>query len=143
MKIFLKRLNDDYHFETRNERGHVIHLDNKSETLQPKGASPMELLLMGIAGCSGIDIVMILKKQQVEIKDLQMEVIGTRRGEGAVPNTFTGIHVKVELEGDMSENKAQRAADLSFEKYCSVAKMLEKAAEVTYEVHLNGTPLQK
>jgi len=141
MKIYLRRLNDDYHFETRNERGHIVHLDNKSES-EAKGASPMELLLMGIAGCSGIDIVMILKKQQVEIYDLQMEVVGTRRGEGAVPNTFTGIHVKVMLQGDMTENKAKRAADLSFEKYCSVAKMLEKAAEVTYEVHLNGTLVQ-
>lgn len=138
MKVFLKRLNDAYHFETRNERGHVVHLDNKSETDDPKGASPMELLLMGIAGCSSIDIVMILSKQQLEIKDLQMEVEGTRRGEGAIPNTFTGIHLKVLLEGNIPENKALRAAELSFEKYCSVAKMLEKAADVTYELHLNG-----
>lgn len=138
MKIYLKRLNDAYHFETRNERGHIIHLDNKSASDDPKGASPMELLLMGIAGCSGIDMVMILSKQHVEIKDLQMEVVGTRKGEDAVPNTFTGIHLKVSLEGDMTANKAQRAADLSFEKYCSVAKMLEQAADITYEVHLNG-----
>lgn len=137
MKIHLKRLNDNYHFETVNERGDVVHLDNKSEP-NPQGASPMELLLMGIAGCSGIDIVMILKKQQLEIKDMKMEVEGFRKDDGTVPNVFTRIHVKVFLEGDIPANKAQRAAALSFEKYCSVAMMLQKAAEITYDVTLNG-----
>lgn len=137
MKIQLKRLNDKYHFETKNERGHVIHLDNKSEA-DPQGASPMELLLMGIAGCSGIDMVMILGKQQLEIEDLQMDVEGFRKDDGTVPNTFTRIHIKVFLKGDIPENKAIRAAALSFEKYCSVAMMLEKAAEITYEVYVNG-----
>lgn len=136
MKIKLKRLNKDYHFETVNERGDVIHLDNKSVE-DPKGASPMELLLMGIAGCSGIDIVMILNKQQLELTDLQMEVEGSRV-EGAVPNVFTGIHLKIMLEGEIPENKARRAVDLSLEKYCSVAKMLEKTAEISAEVFLNG-----
>lgn len=136
MKIYLKRQNNDYHFETVNERGDVVQLDNKSEP-DPQGASPMELLLMGIAGCSGIDIVMILKKQQLELKDLQMEVEGTRV-EGAIPNVFTGIHLKISMEGDIPENKARRAVDLSLEKYCSVAKMLEKTAEISAEIKLNG-----
>lgn len=137
MKIQLKRLNDKYHFETWNERGHVVQLDNKSEP-DPKGASPMELLLMGIAGCSGIDMVMILGKQQLEIEDLQMEVEGFRKDDGIVPNTFTRIHIKVFLKGEIPDNKAVRAAALSFEKYCSVAMMLEKAAEITYDVYVNG-----
>lgn len=137
MKVQLKRLNNNYHFETRNERGDIVHLDNNSED-KPQGASPMELLLMGIAGCSGIDMVMILKKQHLELRDLQMEVDGARHDDGTIPNTFTGIHVKVYMEGEIPENKAKRAADLSFETYCSVAKMLEKAAPITYEVHLNG-----
>lgn len=137
MKIQLKRLNNDYHFETTNERGHVVHLDNKGETVA-HGASPMELLLMGIAGCSGIDIVMILKKQHLELEDLHMEVEGRRKDDGSIPNTFTNIHVKVFLKGEIPENKARRAVDLSFETYCSVAKMLEKVAAVSYEVSLNG-----
>lgn len=136
MKINLKRLNDEYHFETKNERGDVVHLDNKS-VVDPQGASPMELLLMGIAGCSSIDIVMILKKQHLELTDLQMEVEG-KRIEGAVPNVFTEIHLKVLLEGEVSPAKAKRAVGLSLEKYCSVAKMLEKTAEITYEISLNG-----
>lgn len=139
MKIHLKRLNNDYHFETRNERGNVVHLDNKS-VADPQGASPMELLLMGIAGCSSIDIVMILKKQHLELTDMQMEVEGFRQ-EGAIPNVFTGIHLKVKLEGEISPAKAKRAVNLSLEKYCSVAKMLEKTAQITYEITVNGEPV--
>lgn len=135
MKIHLKRLNDNYHFETKNERGNVVRLDNKSEP-NPQGASPMELLLMGVAGCSSIDIVMILKKQKIELEDLQMEVEGFRQ-EGAIPNVFTAIKLKVLLKGDFSPEKARRAVDLSIEKYCSVAKMLEKTAAISYDVYLN------
>lgn len=136
MKIHLKRLNTNYHFETKNERGDIVHLDNKSEP-NPQGASPMELLLMGIAGCSSIDIVLILKKQHIELEDLQMEVEGSRV-DGAVPNVFTGIHLNVLLKGELSASKAKRAVDLSLEKYCSVAKMLEKTASITYGITLNG-----
>ena len=141
MKIHLKRLNENYHFETVNERGNIIHLDNKSEP-NPQGASPMELLLMGIAGCSGIDIVMILKKQQLEMTNLEMDVEGFRV-DGAVPNVFTRIHLKITIDGEIPENKAKRAVDLSLEKYCSVAKMLEKTAEITTEIILNGSPVKK
>lgn len=136
MKISLKRLNENYHFETKNERGDIVFLDNKSEP-DPQGASPMELMLMGIAGCSGIDIVLILKKQKIELEDLQMEVEGTRV-DGAVPNVFTAIKLNVYLKGDFPAEKAKRAVDLSIDKYCSVAKMLEKTAEISYDVYLNG-----
>ncbi len=140
MKIQLKRLNENYHFETQNERGDIVYLDNKSEP-NPQGASPMELLLMGIAGCSGIDIVMILKKQKIEPVDLQMEVEGFRQ-EGAIPNVFTGIKLIVKLKGDFPAEKAKRAVDLSIDKYCSVAKMLEKTAKIDYDVYLNGELVQ-
>ena len=136
MKIFLKRLNNNYHFETVNERGDVVHLDNNSEKVV-QGASAMDLLLRGIAGCSGIDIVMILKKQQLELEDLQMEVEGIRP-ENVIPRVFTDIHLKIYLKGDIPEAKAKRAVDLSLEKYCSVAKMLEKVANITYDIFVNG-----
>ncbi|MDT0677078.1 OsmC family protein [Autumnicola musiva] len=136
MKVFLTRLNDAYHFETKNERGDVVHLDNKSEE-SPQGSSPMDLILRGIAGCSSIDVVMILKKQHLELEDLQVEVEGFRE-DGAIPNVFKKIHLNFILKGDVPDAKAMRAVALSMEKYCSVAKMLEKAAEITYEVNLNG-----
>ncbi|WP_373055509.1 OsmC family protein [Zunongwangia sp. H14] len=136
MKVFLSRLNNAYHFETKNERGDVVHLDNKSEE-NPQGSSPMDLILRGIAGCSSIDVVMILKKQHLELDDLQVEVEGFRE-EGAIPNVFKKIHLNFILKGEVPDAKALRAVALSMEKYCSVAKMLEKAAEITYEVNLNG-----
>ncbi|HET8753079.1 MAG TPA: OsmC family protein [Salinimicrobium sp.] len=140
MKVKLKRLNDRFHFETKNERGNIVHLDNNSEK-EPQGASPMELLLMGIAGCSGIDIVMILKKQQLELKNLEMEVEGFRVN-GAIPNVFKKIHLKIFLDGEIPENKARRAVELSLGTYCSVAKMLEKTAEISSEIILNGDSLK-
>ncbi|MDT0645400.1 OsmC family protein [Zunongwangia sp. F260] len=135
MKINLKRLNNNYHFETKNERGDIVHLDNKSEE-NPQGSSPMDLLLRGVAGCSSIDVVMILKKQHLELDDLQVEVEGFRE-DGAIPNVFKKIHLNFKLKGDIPEAKAKRAVSLSMEKYCSVSKMLEKAAEISFEVNLN------
>jgi putative redox protein len=135
MKVNLKRLNSNYLFETKNERGDVVLLDNKSEE-EPKGSSPMDLILRGIAGCSSIDVVMILKKQQHDLEDLQVEVEGFRE-DGAIPNVFKRIHLNFKLKGDVPAAKAMRAVKLSMDKYCSVSKMLEKAAEITYELHLN------
>ncbi len=97
----------------------------------------MDMLLRGIAGCSSIDVVMILKKQKIELEDLQVEVEGFRE-DGAVPNVFKKIHLNFMLKGDVTPQKALRAVELSMDKYCSVAKMLEKAAEISYEVYVNG-----
>jgi len=137
MKIILKRLNQDYHFELENERGHKVQLDNRAENggldLAP---SPMELLLMGVAGCSAIDIISILKKQRQSIDDYRAEVIGERVAiEDAKP--FKTIFVNVFLTGKIDEEKAQKAAQLSFEKYCSVSKTLEPTAEIKYQVFIN------
>lgn len=136
MKIHLKRLNTNYLFETKNERGDIVLLDNKSEE-EPEGSSPMDLILRGIAGCSSIDVVMILKKQQHELEDLQVEVEGFRE-EGAIPNVFKKIQLDFILKGDVPAAKVKRAVQLSMEKYCSVSKMLEKAATITYAIKLNG-----
>jgi len=136
MKISLKRINENYLFETVNERGNIVLLDNKSDE-EPKGASPMDLLLRGIAGCSSIDIVMILRKQKHELDDLQVEVDGYRE-DGAIPNVFKKIHLDFILKGDVPAAKVERAVKLSMDKYCSVSKMLEKAAEISYSVSLNS-----
>lgn len=136
MKITLDRLNDDYLFECKNEQGTSLLLDN---TTIPgaKGVSPMQALLMTVAGCSGIDLVSILKKQRQEISSFKAEVEGDR-----VPvdeaNPFKTIKVKFFLEGKIDPKKAARAAELSFEKYCSVSKTLDPNVEVAYEVVVNG-----
>ncbi|WP_109299696.1 OsmC family protein [Aquimarina sp. AU474] len=138
MKIQLKRIDNDYHFELKNERGHVTHIDSTpavgGHDLAP---SPMEYVLMGVAGCSAIDVISILKKQRQEITDYRAEVDGARvEMDGAKP--FKEIDVTVYLEGDIVPEKAKRAAQLSFEKYCSVSKTLEPTATINYKVVLNN-----
>lgn len=139
MKINLKRLNDAVHFEGINAHGNTIHMDG-SEAIggEGKGVRPMELLLFGIASCSGIDIVSLLKKMRQNLEDIQVEVTGERE-EGAVPAVFTDIHVHYKIFGDVKEDKAQKAVKMSMEQYCSVSKMIEKAAKITYSVEVNPT----
>lgn len=140
MKITLNRINDDFLFKGTNSQGNSILLDN---TTQPgaKGVSPMESLLMAVAGCSGIDVVSILKKQRQEITDFKAEVEGERIPvDDAKP--FKSIKVKFLLEGNIDPKKAQKAAQLSFEKYCSVSKTLEPTVEIGYEVYVNGEIVQ-
>ncbi len=141
MKIFLDRIDDEFLFEAKNERGNTVLIDNKNrEDGNIKGAGPMELLLMGIAGCSAIDIVTILKKQRQKLDKYHVE-LEAEREKDKVPSLFTHAHVKVFLEGEIDAAKAIRAAQLSFEVYCSVSKTLEKAMKISYEVHLNGNKL--
>ena len=141
MKIKLNRLNDDFLFECTNEQGNSILLDN---TTFPgaKGVSPMQSILMAVAGCSGIDMVSILKKQRQEITSLKAEVEGERVQIGEA-KPFKDIHLVFYLEGDIKEDKAAKAAQLSFDKYCSVSKTLEPTATIHYKVVLNGMELAK
>ena len=138
MKIALERVNEDYLFRTTNSNGHHVLLDNKSKTTgEVQGISPMELLLMGVAGCSSIDIVAILNKQKINPTSLKMDVEGLRH-EGAVPALFYQIDITIHLEGDFSAEKAKRAAQLSFEKYCSVSKSLDPNIIINQIIVVNG-----
>jgi putative redox protein len=139
MEVSLERINEDYLFEVSNPNGHKVLLDNKLKTSgEVQGVSPMELLLMGVAGCSAIDIVAILNKQKINPKVLKMEVKGHRYAD-EVPALFYQIDIIIYLEGDFSAEKAKRAAQLSYDKYCSVSKTLESTAEIYHKVILNGT----
>ena len=138
MKVALERINTDYLFEVVNQSGHRVFLDNKSkEKGTIKGISPMELLLMGLAGCSSIDVVSILGKQKINPTSLKMEVNG-KRNEGEIPSLFKKIEVSVFIEGEIPSIKVKRAVDLSFEKYCSVSKTLESTAKINYRIFLNN-----
>ena len=139
MKITLNRINDAYLFEGSNSAGNKITLDNTSEP-DAKGVSPMETVLMAVASCSAIDMISILKKQRQEIISFSAEVEGERIPvDEAKP--FKSIMVKFFLEGKIDPIKAQKSAQLSFEKYCSVSKTLEPNVTVDYEVFVNGEPV--
>lgn len=136
MKITLNRINDSYLFEGKNAAGNTIRLDNTSEP-NSAGVSPMETVLMAIAGCSGIDMISILKKQRQHIEQFSAEVEGERvQVDEAKP--FKKINVKFFLGGKIDPKKALKAAELSFEKYCSVSKILDPNVTVHYEVYVNG-----
>jgi len=137
MKITLNRINGDYLFECKNSIGNSTLLDNISESDGTKAVSPMESLLMAVAGCSGIDMVSIMKKQRQELTNFSAEVEGERiQEDDAKP--FKNIMVKFFLEGKIDPNKARKAAELSFVKYCSVSKTLEPKVTVNYQVFVNG-----
>ena len=140
MKVTLNRINEDYLFEAKGNAGVSVFIDNKAHGA-PKGSSPMELLLMGVGGCSAIDVISILKKQKQHITSYKVEVQG-ERSEVRQAKPFKAIHTIIYLEGDIDRAKAERAASLSFEKYCSVSITLEASVRITYSVVLNGIKLQ-
>jgi putative redox protein len=135
----IKLTHQSGYFSTiKNDRGHQIAIDNKSVD-SPQGASPMELLLMGVAGCSSIDIISILNKQKVVFDTLEIDVDGVRDDKPA-PSLFTKIHATVRVTGDVKPEKIYRAAQLSFTKYCSVSLTLAATANITFSVIVNNTP---
>lgn len=138
MHIELKRLDEAFHFEAINEDGNVVLMDGSpSIGGGGQGARPMQLLLMGLGGCSGIDVVHILKKQRQEITSLKMGIDGEREP-NVEPSLFRDITVNFLFEGPMDATKVRRAVELSMEKYCSVAMTLAHTADINYTIQLNG-----
>ncbi len=137
MKIELKRINKAVHFEAVNETGVAIAIDGSPVIGgENKGVRPMELLLMGLGGCSGIDIVNILGKMKQTVDEFSITIDGDRE-QGVEPSLFEKIHVKFNLKGNLDQDKVEKAVNLSMEKYCSVAKTLEKSAKITYDFSIN------
>ncbi len=98
------------------------------------GPTPMSLLLMAFGGCTGLDVVSILEKMRVRLDDLEIDVKGERSEEH--PKTYESIELVYRIRGDVDEEKARRAIDLSMDKYCSVGAMLKNSADVTYRVEI-------
>ena len=123
-------------FEATSSTGHKVMMDASKEVGgEDRGSRPMELLLMGLGGCSGIDVMMMLEKGKQDVKDCQMEVTSERAD--AVPAVYTKIHLHFKVTGkDLNEKKVARAVELSADKYCSVSKMLEKTAEMTHSYEI-------
>lgn len=123
-------------FEAATETGHQILMDGAPEIGGANsGPRPMEMLLAGLGGCSGIDVMMMLQKGGQDVHDCQIEITSERAE--TLPKVFTKIHAHYKVVGkDLSVKKVQRAVDLSAEKYCSVSKMLEATAQMshTFEV---------
>lgn len=131
MKVQAKWV-EGYRFIGKNEQGHGLIMDGSGGE-QRLGNSPMELLLLSLAGCSGIDVVHILKKSRQDVEDCTVDVSGTRAD--TEPKVFTDIHMIYRVTGkNLSMEKVERAVDLSAEKYCSASVMIGQAANITREI---------
>ncbi len=139
MKINLKRIDNDFNLEARNDEGNTLLMDGSKEIGgNEKGMRPMQLLLAALGGCSSIDIVSILRKQKQELDSLEIEINGERDvEENKEYSIFKTIEVHFILKGNVDKDKVERAVKLSMEKYCSVGKTLEPTATITYKVTLN------
>ena len=131
MKIELNRLDDAFHLQAVNDVGKKIETDGAPGIGGGnKGFRPMQLVLTAVASCSSIDIISILKKQRQPLDDIKIEATGEREKD-AVPAVFTDIHLHYKLYGKISADKAEKAIDLSVNKYCSVSKMLDTTVNIT------------
>lgn len=121
-------------FLARGPSNHWVPIDAPvDEQGQDAGARPMELLLMALGGCTGIDVVLMLKKIRVPIDDLQIKLSGERAEEP--PRSFTAIKISYHFWGnDLPLAKLQRAVEMSQEKYCSVAHTITQAANISSEI---------
>jgi putative redox protein len=122
-------------FEANGPSEKSVYMDAKAEDGGTgEGNRPMELLLMGLVGCTGIDITLIMERMRQPLEALEILAEGHRRE--AYPQAYTEIHLTYSLSGQISPEKAWRAIHLSEEKYCSASASL--SAEIVPTLILNG-----
>ena len=138
IKIDVERVQGDYGFEARDVYGHTVQIDNSPEGGGTNfGVRPMQLVLMGLGGCSGIDIISILKKQRHTVEKFSMKLEGEREA-GVEPSLWKYITIVFQLQGAIDPDKAERACQLSMDKYCSVAETLRRAGcDLKWRVEVN------
>jgi putative redox protein len=130
MIVEVKRTNENYGLEARNETGNSIIIDsNKASGGDDLGFRPMQMLLAAFGGCSSIDVITILKKQKLEPFDLRVIIEG-ERDMGKDANLWKTVHAHFIFSGNIPKEKAERAVQLSIEKFCSVALTLQAAGAV-------------
>ena len=139
IEVNLKRIKGDFGFEGTDANGHTVRMDTSNETGGVDfGVRPMQMVLMGLGGCSAIDIVMILKKQRQEVKDFSIKIEGERE-KGKEPSLWENVKIIFTLTGNIDKEKADRACELSMKKYCSVSETLRRGGtNLTWEVVVNS-----
>jgi putative redox protein len=120
----------------KSDSGHTITMDGPPESGgENLGVRPMEILLLGVAGCTMIDVVTTLKKMRQELSHLETKINARRASDH--PKVFTDIHIQFILKGqDLDKKKVDKAITLSAEKYCSASIMLGKTALITHGFEL-------
>lgn len=120
----------DMEFDGLSESGHTIVFD--AGAAHAKGPSPMEAVLLALCSCTSVDVVSILQKKREPLSSLT--VSATAEQAAAPPRVFTMIKLVYRIGGAVSKKAAEDAVSLSKNKYCSVSKMLEKAAQIDYTI---------
>ena len=123
-------------FAGQSGSGHTVVMDGAPEAGgQNLGVRPMEMVLLGLGGCTAFDVIEILRKGRQRVTDCAVE-LEAQRAE-TVPKVFTRIHMNFVVTGaDLDPAKVARAIDLSAEKYCSASAMLGKTAEITHDFEI-------
>jgi putative redox protein len=119
-------------FEGVAENGNTLLFD--ADAAHAHGPSPMEALLMALCACTSVDVVSILKKKREPVTGLRVSAAAEQAAEA--PRVFTHIKLTYAASGKLSRKAVEDAVGLSKNKYCSVSKMLEKAATIEYEIVL-------
>ena len=123
-------------FEGVSSSGHRLIMDaDDSSGGQNKGFRPMELLLVGFGGCSGMDVISILRKKRQNVTGLEMNVKGERAD--SHPHVYTDIHIEYVVRGkEIQKEAVERAIALTLDKYCSVGATLAKAGTITHSYRI-------
>jgi len=117
-------------YDGKSESGHTAHFDVSKE--HAAGMTPMEAVLTALCGCTSVDVVSILEKKREPLEGLVVEAQAEQAP--APPRVFTKIHLTYRIKGKVTQKAAEDAVSLSKNKYCSVSKMLEKAATIDYSI---------
>lgn len=122
------------HFEGTS-RGQTVHIDAPIPTGQGLGMSPMDMVLVAMGGCTGMDVVHILQKEKKEVTGVTMEISGEKATE--LPTVYTDIQITYTVRGHgLTHEAVERAVKLSEEKYCCVGVMLGKSAKITSHIKI-------
>ncbi|RKR06601.1 putative redox protein [Kushneria sinocarnis] len=129
---------DGRQFVTESGSGHAVVIDGNPENGgRNTGPRPMEMMLMGLGGCTSYDVINILEKARADVTDCVAEIEAERAD--STPAVFTRIHIHFVVTGrSLKEDRVKRAVELSAEKYCSASLMLERGGvEIShdYEIH--------
>lgn len=126
----------DMYFEGSASSGHKLTMDADDESGgNNKGFRPTELLLVGFGGCSGMDVISILRKKRQNVTGLEMNVKGEKAD--SHPHVYKEVHIEYVVKGKGIEKEAvERAVNLSLEKYCSVGATLGKAGKITHSYRI-------
>jgi putative redox protein len=126
----------DMHFEGSSSSGHMLSMDAEDTSGgHNKGFRPTELLLVGFGGCSGMDVISILRKKRQNVTGLEMNIKGEKAE--SFPHVYKEVHIEYVVKGKSVEKEAvERAVNLSLEKYCSVGATLGKTGKITHSYRI-------